>query len=415
MRGLLLPAARSQETPHHPGPDGVAEGITDTRSPFAVFDDPAGEDFSLGVEEEFFVVDAETRALRGDADQVLADARPPEQGELDAELKRSQVEIGSAVCRSIDELRSSLVALRRSLGEAAGRRGARLAALGIHPFATAWDDPGITPKAAYLRLDATYGLLTEEQTVCGCHVHVGIRDPELAIEVMNRCRRWIPVLLALTANSPYWMGQDTRYASFRTQVFHRWPTAGIPEHLEGRAGYDQVLDQLTASGSIDGPARLYWDIRPSARYPTLEFRAGDVLTTVDEAVAYAVIVRALVETAHGEAVAEAPYEPPRAELLRAALWRASRFGLSEQLTDVARARLRPGPEVLGTLLEHIRPVLEARGEWEHVVATTSFVRREGTGAERQRRSRGPEGTDADAQGLHAVVDRAVTATLARTT
>jgi carboxylate-amine ligase len=405
----LLPAHCRQETPHRRRCNRVAEDITAT-APFDVFDDPAGEDFSVGVEEEFFLVDAETRALRGDADVILAEARPPEAGEIDAELKRSQIETGSAVCRDLGALRTSLVELRREIGEAAARHGARLAAIATHPFATWDDDPGVTPRAAYLELDATYGLLTTEQTVCGCHVHVGVRDPELAIQVMNRCRAWIPTLIALTANSPYWMGQDTSYASFRTQVFHRWPTAGIPEHLADRADYDEVVDQLVTTGSIDGPARLYWDVRPSARYPTLEFRAADVLTTVDEAVALAAIVRALVETTHADAVADVPYEPPRSELLRAALWRASRFGLGEQLVDVVHRRLRPGPEVLGTLLEHVRPVLEARGEWVGVLATAGFVLREGTGADRQRRARGGH----EAGGLAAVVDRTVTATTART-
>ena len=172
-----------------------------------------------------------------------------------------------------------------------------------------------------------------------------------------------------------------------------------------------VLEELTATGSIDNPARLYWDIRPSARYPTLEFRSNDVLTTVDESVAIAGIIRALVQTAHADAVAEVPYDPPRPELLRSALWRASRFGLSEQLVDVTALRLRPGPEVLGRLLEHVRPVLEQRGEWVGVLATAGFVLREGTGAARQRRSRDGHGAD----GLHEVVDRAVTATTARTT
>ncbi|MGN6694986.1 MAG: carboxylate-amine ligase, partial [Aquihabitans sp.] len=306
----LLPDRCEQETPHRRRLDGVA-GVITTTAPFDVFDDPAGEDFSLGVEEEFFVVDAETRALRGDADAILAEVREPETGAIDAELKRSQLETGSAVCRDLGELRTSLVELRRELAEASARHGARLAAIATHPFATWDDDPGVTPRAAYLELDATYGLLTTEQSVCGCHVHVGVRDPELAIQVMNRCRAWIPTLVAFTANSPYWMGQDTSYASFRTQVFHRWPTAGIPQHLRDRAEYDEVVAELVATGSIDGPARLYWDVRPSARYPTLEFRAADVLTTVDEAVALAAIVRALVETAHADALADRPYDPPR--------------------------------------------------------------------------------------------------------
>jgi carboxylate-amine ligase len=390
---------------------GYRRAIDSPRTPFAIFDDPAGEDFSIGVEEEFFLVDAETFALRGDADAVLADAPIPDGCDLAAELKRSQLESGSAVCRDLGELRASLVTLRRTLHESAVVHGARIAAIGTHPFARLGDDAGVTPQAEYIELDATYGLLAEEQSVCGGHVHIGVRDPDVAIEVMNRCRAWIPTLVALTANSPYWMGHDTRYASFRTQVFHRWPTAGIPEHLDGRSDYERVVDELTAAEAIDSPARLYWDLRPSARYPTLEFRSDDVPTTVEESVALAAIIRALVQTAHADALAERPYDPPRPELLRSALWRASRFGLDEQLIDVVAVKLRPGPVVLGTLLEHVRPVLEDRGEWAAVLATAGFVVREGTGAERQRRSRSGHGAD----GLAAVVERAATATTARLT
>jgi len=378
---------------------------------FDVFDDAGGEDFSLGVEEEFLLVDVDTREPRPDADRVLDGIATPPGAAIGAELKRSQLETGSAVCRDLPELRSSIVELRRTLAASAAAHGAEIVATGTHPFARWSDDGGITPDAEYLELESTYGLLTVEQTVCGCHVHVGVRDPDLAIEVMNRVRTWIPLLVALSTNSPYWMGHDSRYASFRTQVFHRWPTAGIPEHLEDRAAYDRVVGELTSTEAIDGPARLYWDVRPSARYPTLEFRACDVLTTIDESVAIAAIIRALVETCHGAAVAEVPYEPPRPELLRSALWRASRFGMSGKLIDVGAKRLAPAPKVLGGLLELIGPSLDARGDLETVVATLGFILRQGTGAQRQRQARG-QGDHP--QGLTSVLDRVATATTAGT-
>ncbi|HEX2575792.1 MAG TPA: glutamate--cysteine ligase [Aquihabitans sp.] len=376
-------------------------------SPFAL-PDPLGEDFTLGVEEEYFLVDAETRALRDDAEAVLDRARAPEGTVLGSELKRSQVESGSAVCRDLSEVRRSIVGLRQALAEAATQVGARLLASGTHPFARWDDDGGVTPHAAYLQLHETYGLLTTEQAVSGCHVHVGVRDPELAIAVMNRVRGWIPLLVAMTANSPFWMGHDSRYASFRTEVFHRWPTAGIPEHFEDRAAYDRLVEQLHATGSIDAPARLYWDVRPSARYPTLEFRAADVLMTVDECVAHAAICRALVETAHRQALAEEPLVAPRPELLRAALWRAARFGLSDDLIDVEAMQARPAAGVVASLLEHLRPVLEERGEWEEVNRIVGFLLREGTGALRQCRAQTEE------EGLAAVVDRVCVATTAAT-
>jgi carboxylate-amine ligase len=219
----------------------------------------------------------------------------------------------------------------------------------------------------------------------------------------------VPLLVALTANSPYWMGHDSRYASFRTQVFHRWPTAGIPEHLEDRAAYERVVDQLTRTEAIDGPPRLYWDVRPSARYPTLEFRACDVATTIDESVAIAALIRAMVETTHADAVADVAFVPPNPELLRAALWRASRFGMSGKLIDVDAVRLAPAAVVLGSVLDRVGPSLDARGDLEGVVTTLGFILREGTGAHRQRAARNGDLTPS---GMAAVVDRVATATLA---
>jgi len=373
---------------------------------FDVFEDPRGIDFTLGVEEEFFVVDARDRALRTDAEAVVKRSDAPEGNVIDHELKRSQAETGTAVCRDAGGVRASIVALRSRLAAAAAESGGRLLASGTHPFAHWSDDGGVIPEPAYLRLRETYGQLTEEQMVCGCHVHVGVRDPEMAIAVMNRARPWIPLLVAVSANSPFWMGDDTRYASYRTEVFHRWPTAGPPEHVDDRAAYDAILDDLEATKLIDGPARIYWDIRPSARYPTLEFRAADVMTSVDEAVAFALIVRALVETCHAEALAGTPFRPPRSELVRGAVWRAARSGLSAQLIDLDAMEAVPAAELVARSLAHLRPVLEAHGEWDEVHRTLDRTVHLGTGADRQRAALARSGD------LRAVVDMLVAATLA---
>lgn len=383
--------------------------MPDAAAPFSVFADERGEDFSVGVEEEFFVVDAETRSLRDDAAEILSRAVAPEGAVLDAELKRSQVESGSAVCRDLDEVRKSVVALRRVLGEAAERVGARLLASATHPFARWGEDGGLTDRAAYVGLHDSYGLLTDEQVLSGCHVHVGIRDPELAVAVMNRIRPWLPVLAALSSNSPFWMGHDSRYASFRTEVFGRWPMAGIPEPVRDRADYDRLLGELHRVEAIDAPGRLYWLARPSERYPTLEIRVGDVLTTVDECLAFAAIVRALVQVLHADAVAGTPVPDVRGEVLRSALWRAARYGLTEDLVDVDARALVPAADAVGSLLTFVRPVLADRGEWEQVSTTVGFLLRAGTGAERQRRTFAEEGS------LEAVIDRVAIATTAGTT
>jgi glutamate---cysteine ligase / carboxylate-amine ligase len=414
---LLTPPGETVTGPGRPGYGGrvtsttAAPPVAAPPTPETAGPRPPGEgdaeDFSVGVEEEFFLVDAETSALCVDADAVLARTDGCGAGETEHELKRSQVESGTPVCRTIDEVRAALCGLRRSLADAAEAEGARLVATGTHPFARWDDDGGVTDEAAYVRLQDTYEILAVEQMVSGCHVHVGVTDPELAIAVMNRLRGWVPVLVALTANSPYWMGRDSGYGSYRTEVFHRWPTAGVPEHFEDRADYERLVDHLTAIGAIDTPARLYWDIRPSARYPTVEFRATDVALTVDESVTVAALVRALVETAHRAAVTGEPFDRPRPEVVRAALWRAARYGLADRLVCPVATTTKSAAEVVGTLLDVTRPVLEARDEWQEVAATCARLLDEGTGAERQRRA-----ADAARGDLCAVVDHAARATLA---
>ena len=261
----------------------------------------SAENFTLGVEEEFFLVDPNTRRPVPAAADVLPGARARAGGEEDVqpELLQSQIEIGTAVCHTLGEVRAELERLRGSVSEAAAAVGCAIAAMGSHPFASHEGSP-VTPKPAYLRLEHDYRLVTHEQQVCGCHVHVGVADPEIAIQVVNAARPWLPVLLALSANSPFWQGRDSGYASFRSEVWKRWPTAGTPGLFGSRAEYDQLVHDLLAVEAIDDPARIYWDVRPSARYDTVEFRVSDSNLTIDDSVMIAALVRALVKTCHGQ-------------------------------------------------------------------------------------------------------------------
>lgn len=347
---------------------------------------------TVGVEEELFVVDDETGGLSACAAEVIAAARHSAHDQIDHELSRSQVETGSAVCGDLDALTASLTSLRRRLHAAARDCGARVLATGTHP-SSPWEHAGgVTDDLAYRKLADDYGLLTDEQVVSGCHVHVGVPDPELAIQVMNRVRLDIPVLLALSANSPFWAGVDTRYASYRTEVFHRWPTTGLPEPFASRAEYDALVATMHAVDAIDAPARLYWDLRPSARYPTLELRIADVPQTVEESVTVAGLFRALVVEAVADDAAGLPIPSVRPELLRAALWRAARYGLEGDLLDVRAPASRPAREVVADLLVRLRPHLDALGDTERVGAGVGRVLAEGTGAERQRAAHARRGS-----------------------
>lgn len=338
---------------------------------------------TIGVEEEYFLVDAQTLELRPRAEVVLEAARQEAGDRVEPELNLAQVESSTPVCTTLREVHEHLCGLRTTLMAAARENDSRIAAIGTHPFSQ-WMGQQITPKARYRELDTTYQQLAWEQLVCGCHVHVGIDDPELAIQVMNHVRPDLATLRALTTNSPFWQGVDTGYASYRMSIFDRWPTTGAPPMLQDRPAYDALVASLVSTGTIPDSSKLYWDVRPSLRYPTLEFRVADVCLTVDEAVMLAGLVRALVRRAVSDVNADRPPCVPSPELLRAARWRAARYGLDAELVDVRRKTARPAAEVVGELLASVREDLQEHDEWDVVAPSIDAVLDRGSGSSRQR-------------------------------
>ena len=343
------------------------------------------EDFTIGVEEEYQIIHPETRELRSRQERILPGAERAVGDRVQPELYLSQIEIGTPICHTLADVRGELVRLRREVIAAAERDGSRIAAAGTHPFSH-WDAQTVTPKERYESIAHDYQQLAREQLIFGCHVHIGIHDRDLAIEVMNRSRAWLAPLLALASNSPYWLGVDTGYSSFRTEIWRRWPMAGSPMFFASRAEYDSVVEQLVATGSVSDATKIYWDVRPSARFETLEFRVTDVCMTVDEAVMIAGLARSLARTCYGEAVGGMHVEHPRPELMRAAKWRAARFGLDADLIDLELSRSVPARELVEKLLHHVRAVLEERDEWEEISGLVRETLERGTGAARQRRA-----------------------------
>ena len=341
------------------------------------------EEFTIGVEEEYQIVNAETRELRSRASRILPEARQAVGEHVQPELYLSQIEIGTPICQTLAEVRAELVRLRGEVIAAAERDGHRIAAAGTHPFSH-WEEQQLTPKARYVGIAQDYQQLAREQLIFGCHVHVGISDREAAIQIMNRARPWLAVLLALSANSPFWLGSDTGYNSFRTEVWRRWPMAGTPHVFDSRAEFDRLVESLVQTESIEDGTKIYWDVRPSARFETLEFRVTDVCPTVDEAVLVAGLARALARTCHAEAASGKEIEHARPELLRAAKWRAARYGLDADLIDVATERAVPAAELVEKFLAHLRPALEEHEEWQEISALAHQVVARGNGARRQR-------------------------------
>lgn len=341
------------------------------------------EDFTLGVEEEYQIIDPTTRELRSRQQQILPIAKKTLGEDVQPEAQLSQIEIGTSVCRSLFEVRAELIRLRRELIAAAAKDGNLIAAAGTHPFSE-WKQQQVAPKERYQGLMRDYQQLTRELMIFGCHVHIGIRDPEMAIQVMNRARVWLAPILALSASSPFWFGADTGYDSYRTEVWGRWPISGPPLIFTSHAEYQALVEALVATGSVEEATKIYWDIRLSERYPTVEFRITDVCMTIDEAVMVAGLVRALARTCYEQALADTPFPATRHELIRAAHWRAARYGFATELIDVEVMRAVPARELIEKLLALVRPSLEAFGDWDEVASIVQETMQQGNGAARQR-------------------------------
>lgn len=340
---------------------------------------------TLGVEEELLLIDPASRTATPRAQQVLkyaAEHDLPDRADLDHELYRHQLETRTPPVTGLEELRTHLLRRRALAADAAAGVGLRTAAAGTIPLGH--EEPRTTRDDRYLAMVDTYGELARPGGTCGMHVHVGISSDEEGVRVLDALRPWLPVLLAISANSPFHEGRDTGYASWRALAWGQWPSAGPTERFGSVEGYRQVGRALIDSGAARDEGMLYYDARLARDYPTVEVRIADVCTDPDDAVLVAALARALVHR-----YAEPGSEPAdaatrwRSELVRAATWRAARVGLAGRLLEPLTAQLRPAREVLGLLLDTVRGPLEAAGDVERVREGMERVLGEG-GSVRQR-------------------------------
>lgn len=353
---------------------------------------------SFGVEEEMLLVDPASGAAVALAGAVTGeDDDAPE-----PELQRQQVETDTAPCLSLDDLADQVRRRRRGAAEAARRRNCEVAALATSPLPV---DPATTPTKRYLRMAEEYALTAQEQLTCGCHVHVRVESEDEAVAVIDRIRPWLPVLLAMTANSPFWHGRDSGYASYRYQVWGRWPSAGPTEPFGTPAVYHDTVTAMIESGTLLDEGMVYFDARLSRHYPTVEIRVADVCLRAGDAVLLAALVRGLVETAAREWRDAASSSPARTELLRLASWRASRSGLDGDLVHPVGLRPVPAGDAVAALLGHVRPALADLDDLSAVEELTGRLLSRGNGAARQRRAHADNGD------LSAVVRTAIRSTL----
>nr|WP_237340899.1 glutamate--cysteine ligase [Williamsia soli] len=358
---------------------------------------------TFGVEEELLLVDAESGApfMEGTAVRHVANSLGLD---LDLELTPCQIETASPILDTAEELNRFVVSSRRTADLAAREMGGRVLACGVPP--APGDAHPVSANERYGRIADNFGLLAREQGVSGCHVHVAVPDRARAIAVGNGLRPWLPVLLALTTNSAIHDGVDSGYSSWRTVLWSRWPSAGPPPHFDSESDYDAAVTRLLMVGAALDKGMIYWDVRPSRDYPTVEVRVADVPATASETVLYATVVRALVMTELAAIEGDGPAHPTiDRELLRLGKWRAARDGIAGSLVDPVGGDMVAARTAVDALIEHVSDALDVLDEGAAVRDGVASVFAEGNGAVQQRRVFAESG-------VRAVVEHAARQTIA---
>jgi len=340
--------------------------------------------FTIGVEEEFQIIDPETLELRSHVVQLISSAAARGVGDLvKQEMHQSIVETGTKICENVSELRLEMHRTRSELVLAAESTGLRVAAAGTHPFSS-WIDQVISPGERYQHIVEEMGQLARSLLIFGMHVHIAMPDKQTTIDMMNMVRYFLPHLLALSTSSPFWMGRNTGLKSFRTTVFRRFPRTGIPEVFESWSEYENFINLLVKLNCIDTGKKIWWDVRPHPAYGTLEFRMFDTATRVEEAVAIAALTQAIVVKLHRLYTRNQSWRIYRRALIEENKWRAARYGIEGKLIDFGREAEVPMRELMLELMELIDDVVDDLGS-RSAVDYIHTILNEGTSAERQLR------------------------------
>ena len=340
--------------------------------------------FTIGVEEEFQIIDPETLELRSHVVQLISSAAARGVGDLvKQEMHQSIVETGTKICENVSELRLEMHRTRSELVMAAESTGLRVAAAGTHPFSS-WIDQVISPGERYQHIVEEMGQLARSLLIFGMHIHIAMPDKQTTIDMMNMVRYFLPHLLALSTSSPFWMGRNTGLKSFRTTVFRRFPRTGIPEVFESWSEYENFLNLLIKLNCIDSGKKIWWDVRPHPTYGTLEFRMFDTATRVEEAVAIAALTQAIVVKLHRLYTGNQSWRLYRKALIEENKWRAARYGIEGKMIDFGREAEVPMRELMLELMGLIDDVVDDLGS-RSAVDYIHTILNEGTSAERQLR------------------------------
>jgi carboxylate-amine ligase len=337
--------------------------------------------YTLGIEEEFAIVDPQTRELRSHIQEILEGGKVLLKEQIKPEMHQSVVELGTEICSSITNAREHVIELRSKLASLAGKVALRIASAGTHPFSH-WRDQLITEGERYKEIVQDMQQLARANLIFGLHVHVGIPERETAIHVMNQARYFLPHIYALSVNSPFWVGQDTGLKGYRLKVFERFPRTGIPDAFESLSEYEDYCKLLVKTGCVDNAKKIWWDIRLHPFFDTLEVRVCDAQSRVDDTLAMAALIQAVIAKLYKLLRQNTTFRVYRRRLLDENRWRASRYGIEGKLIDFGREAEVETRSLLNELLEFVSTEVDELGS-KREMAHIERIMREGTGADRQ--------------------------------
>jgi carboxylate-amine ligase len=358
---------------------------------------PFDNDFTIGIEEEFQIIDPSTRDLRSRVNEILEEGRMILGEQIKPEMHQSMVEVGTMVCRDIKEAKADVIRLRRVIAELSQRKNLAIVAASTHPFSH-WADQQITEHERYFALIEELQHSARSLLIFGMHVHVGIEDKEAIIAVMNAARYMLPHIYALSSSSPFWIGRNTGMKSYRYEVFKQFPRTGIPDYFNSWSEFENFVNLLIKTGCIDNGKKIWWDVRPHPFFPTLEFRVCDIPSRVEETVTIAALFQAVVAKLYKLYRQNLGFRIYRRSLIEENKWRGARYGLDGKMIDFGKSEEVPTRKLILELLEFVDDVLDELGSREQINYVHQILEG-GTSADRQLKVFKESGGD-----MNAVVD-----------
>jgi glutamate---cysteine ligase / carboxylate-amine ligase len=337
--------------------------------------------FTLGIEEEFQVVDPHTRELKSHIQEMFAEGEKRLKEEIKREMHDAVIEVGTPICRNVTEARREVMRLRGEIIRLVRENGLRIAAAGTHPISH-WASVPITPAARYDQIVYDLQMIARANLIFGLHVHVAVEDNDTRIDIMNAARYFLPHIFALSVNSPFWAGQNTGWKSYRAKVFERFPRTGLPDYYRSWSDFDEYVQLLVKTGCIDNGKKIWWDVRPHAFFPTLEYRICDVPMRVDETICFAALFQAVTVKLWKLYSGNMTWRVYRQALLNENKQRAARFGIDAKLIDFSKKTEVPFELLLDELLEFVDDVVDELGSRKDVEYAREILRHR-TGADRQ--------------------------------